>query len=84
MDAPNMVEAVFNNNTGETLLAHPTKPDVFVTPTHFQEIIQGGHDDSNCVYTSETICAEWQASRNPSILGHICVRYRTIQTCSCK
>lgn len=77
-----MVDAIFNHATGDTVVAHPSKANVYVTSSHFREIIEGGHDDSACVYTTEVACVQWDYSI-PSAPRGICVQTRESKTCTC-
>ena len=77
--------ALFDEQTGEVLVAHPTKKDVFVTHDHFKELVANAGNKSieqNCVYTEQQVCTAWAASPS-SYSGQICTNWATVRTCRC-
>ena len=74
--------AIVDLQTGETLIAHPTKQDVFVTPKHFAKIATGAADETNCTYVTQQVCTQ-QIPSPSSYTGYICGGWATVQTCNC-
>ena len=76
------INAIVDLESGETLLAHPTKDDVYVTAKHFAKLASGAAEDTNCTYTSRQVCSS-QIPSPSSYTGYICTGWTTIQTCNC-
>lgn len=90
---PIMLSAVYDEISGEILIAHPTEANVFVNPSHYKEIKSNLKKDatgnkslsnmqdieSNCVYTESEVCVNgrWVP---PGIW--LCDRVR-VRTCKC-
>ncbi len=94
---PIMLNAIYDHESGEILIAHPTKENVFVHPSHFNKIISEAAKEShlksssgseaaekNCTYTQTEICTQYEPSHIPGEIGWFCTQVTKVQTCNCR
>lgn len=81
MSKKKLINAIYDLGTGKTMLAHPTKENVFVSPAHYAEITSGERQEWNCTYTEETVCSIWQKEADSDNM--VCIKETKVQTCNC-
>lgn len=77
---PTLIDAVFDLESGEVLLAHPSEFGVYLKPEQYKQLFNGIHSSTHVpVYTPGRVGSIW--FQDPSTGKLVCTLDKNIRTC---